>query len=108
MRFYPAADWFMGKVEEKKMFVGLKKRILVDTSSEETRRVTNLLDEHKIKYELRTKRPRGSVGTALDARAYAQGNISMYKGASQPLFVYMVYVRRKDYAQAKQVLYAKH
>ena len=31
------------------MFVGLKKRILVDTSSEEARRVTDLLDEHKIK-----------------------------------------------------------
>jgi len=90
------------------MFVGFKKRILVDTSSEEARRVTNLLHEHKIKYELRTKRPRGSVGTALDARAYASGNISMYKGATQPLFVYMVYVKRKDFAQVKQLLNSKH
>lgn len=55
------------------MFVGFKKRILVDTSSEEARRVTALLDEHKIKYEFRTRRPRGSVGTALDARSYARG-----------------------------------
>ncbi|MBG0770785.1 MAG: hypothetical protein H0S82_03705 [Anaerolineaceae bacterium] len=89
------------------MFVGFKKRIMVDTSSEEARRATNLLDEHKIKYELRTKRPRGSVGTALDAQSYARGNISMYKGASQPIFIYMVYVKRKDYDQAMKLLYSK-
>lgn len=89
------------------MFVGFKKRILVDTSSEEARRVTTILDEHKIKYELRTKRPRGSVGTALDARAYGQGNIAMYKGASQPLFVYMVYVKRKDFDRAHQLCYGE-
>jgi len=88
------------------MFVGFRKRILVDTSSEEARRVTNILDEHKIKYELRTKRPRGSVGTALDARAYGRGNISMYKGAGQPLFVYMIFVRRKDFVRAKKLLYS--
>jgi len=88
------------------MFVGFKKRILVDTSSEEARRVTNMLDEHKIKYELRTKRPRGAVGTALDARAYGRGNISMYKGAAPPMFVYMVYVKRKDFARVKQFLHS--
>lgn len=88
------------------MFVGFKKRILVDTSSEEARRVTNILEKHKIKYELRTKKPRGSVGTALDARAYGRGNISMYKGAAPPLFVYMVYVKRNDFARAKELLYS--
>ena len=89
------------------MFVGFKKRILVDTSSEEARRVTNILDKHQIKYELRTKKPRGSVGTSLDSRAYARGNISMYKGAAQPLFVYMVYVKRKDFARVKELLYSE-
>lgn len=89
------------------VFVGFKKRILVDISSEEARRVTSILDEHKIKYELRTKRPRGSIGTALDARAYGRGNLAMYKGAGAPMFVYMVYVKRKDYDRAHQLCYSK-
>ena len=88
------------------MFVGFKKRIAVDTSSEEARRVTEILDANGIRYELRTKRPRGSIGTALDSRAYASGNISMYKGASQPLFIYMIYVKRKDFDRAHHLLYA--
>jgi hypothetical protein len=88
------------------MFVGFKKRILVDTSGEEARRVTEILDANEIKYELRTKRARGSVGTGLDARAYGRGNIAMYKGAGAPMFVYMVYVRRKDFDRAHQLLYS--
>ncbi|MDY6845699.1 MAG: hypothetical protein SVP52_01010 [Chloroflexota bacterium] len=82
------------------MYVYFKKRIVVDTSPEEIRRVTNLLDQHAIKYELRTKRTRGSIGTALDSRAYARSNMPMYKGASKPPVVYMVYVKRKDYKRA--------
>ncbi len=87
------------------MFIFLKKRIVVDTSGEEIRRVTNLLDQHSIKYELRTKRTRGSIGTALDSRSYAASNIAMYKGSSTPPVVYMVYVKRSDYAKAYDLLY---
>lgn len=28
----------------------------------------------------------------------------MYKGAAQPIFIYMVYVKRKDFDLAKEVL----
>jgi len=87
------------------MLTLFKKRIVVDTSPEEIRRVTDLLDLHAIKYELRTKRTRGSIGTGLDSRAYARSNIAMYKGASKPPVVYMVYVKRKDYAKAYDLLY---
>ncbi|MDT8381856.1 MAG: hypothetical protein RQ728_06330 [Brevefilum sp.] len=87
------------------MFAFLKKRIVVDLSGEEIRRVTNLLDQQAIKYELRTKRTRGSIGTALDSRSYAASNIAMYKGASTPPVVYMVYVNRSDYAKAFDLLY---
>ncbi len=87
------------------MFIFLKKRIVVDTSGQEIRRVTNLLDQHNIKYELRTKRTRGSIGTALDSRSYAASKIAMYKGSSTPPVVYMVYVKRSDYAKAYDLLY---
>jgi len=92
-------------VEVVWMFAFLKKRIVVDTSGEEIRRVTNLLDQQAIKYELRTKRTRGSIGTALDSMAYARSNIAMYKGTSTPPVVYMVYVNRSDYAKAYDLLY---
>jgi hypothetical protein len=92
-------------VEVVCMSLIVKKRIVVDISGEEIRRVTNLLDQHHITYELRTKRTRGSIGTALDSMAYARSNIAMYKGTSTPPVVYMVYVKRSDYAKAYDLLY---
>mgnify|MGYP000854868101 FL=1 len=83
----------------------LMKKLTTDTSSEEVRRVTTLLDEHKIKYAIRTVRSRGSIGTALDSITYARANLAMYKGSNQPSFVYMVYVRHKDYEQAHDLVY---
>jgi hypothetical protein len=80
------------------------KRLILDPSSETVRRVTTILDENGIKYTLKTIRPRGSIGTGLDARSYAGANISMYKGSSQPQFVYSVYVRRKDYDRASDLI----
>jgi hypothetical protein len=80
------------------------KRLILDTSSETIRRVTSILDENKIKYTLKTTRTRGTVGSGLDARAYARANIAMYKGSDQPSFVYSVYVSRKDYARAAALI----
>ena len=82
------------------MFVLFKKRIAVDTSGEEIRRITNLLEDNNIKYEIRTKRARGSIGSAIDARTYARSNLSMYKGAQSPPVVYMIWVKRNDYENA--------
>jgi len=87
------------------MFALFKKRIVVDTSGEEIRRVTNLLDQQGIKYVLRTKRTRGTIGTDLDAMSYARSNIALYKGASKPPVVYMVYVKRKDYERAHDLCF---
>ena len=81
------------------------KRIAVDTSGKEIRRVTTVLEQNNIKYEVRTKRTTGSVGTALNAGAYARSNIAMYKGADTPPVVYMVYVRWKDYDHAFDLLH---
>ena len=87
------------------MFVLGKKKIAVDTSGEEIRRITNILAQNKIKYEIRTKRVRGSIGTAIDARTYARANLAMYKGAQLPSVVYMIWVRRKDYERAFDILF---
>lgn len=87
------------------MFILSRKKIVVDTSSEEIRRVTTILDQNKIKYEIRTKHTRGSIGSALDAGAYARSNIAMYKGTNAPPVVYMVYVRRRDFDNAYALLY---
>ena len=87
------------------MFVLFKKKVATDTSGEEIKRITNILEQNNIHYEIRTIRSRGSLGSAIDARDYARINLSMYKGASRPSFVYSVYVRRKDYDRAYDLLF---
>lgn len=88
------------------LFRFLMKKLVTDTSSEEIRRVTSLLKQSGIKYEIRTVKPRGGIGTAMDSRAYANVNLAMYKGASLPAFVYMVYVNRRDVDRAREVIAA--
>jgi hypothetical protein len=89
------------------MFTFLKKRILVETNNESVTKALAALDKNKIKYELRTSRSRGVIGSTFDAQSYARSNISMYKGSSQPSFIYMVYVKRKDYLRAKKLISTK-
>jgi hypothetical protein len=89
------------------MFVFLKKRILVDTNNESVTKALAVLEKHHIKYDVRTIRSRGVLGTAMDAGSYARSNIAMYKESSQPGFVYMVYVKRSDYLKAKHLIGTK-
>ena len=86
------------------MFGFFMKRIAIDTSAEEVRRISSILEQNNLKCEVRTERTRGSIGSSLDAASYAQGNIAMYKGASQPTFIYSVYVNRKDYDCARKLI----
>jgi len=80
------------------------KRLAIDTSAEEIRRITTILEQNSLHYEVRTARSRGSIGSGLDAHSYARANLAMYKGASQPAFIYSVYVRRKDYDLARKLM----
>ena len=89
------------------MFVLFKKKLVVDTSAEEIRRTTTILEKNKVPYELRTIRSSGSIMSAIDAGTYARANIAMYKGASQPTFVYTVYVKRKFYDRALDLIKTK-
>ena len=88
------------------MFALLKKKIAVDTNSEAIRKITTLLEDYQIKYEIRTVRSRGVLGMGMDAQSYARSNIAVYKGSSQPQFVYTVYVRLRDVVRAKQLITA--
>jgi len=83
----------------------LKKRLAIDTSSEAIRRITDILDENGIQYEIRTVRSRGSVGSALDAQAYARANLALYKESALPSVVYFVYVKRKAYVRAVELVF---
>lgn len=85
------------------MFGLFMKKLVTDTSAEEIARVTAILEQKQIHFEVRTQRSRGSVGSGLDAGAYARGNLAMYKGASQPVFIYSVYVNPKDFHQARRL-----
>lgn len=87
------------------IFYFLMKKLVTDTSGEEIRRVTECLIKHNVKHVVRTVRPRGSIGTAMDSRSYAISNLAMYKGASTPNYVYMVYVNRQDYENARDLVY---
>jgi hypothetical protein len=92
------------KNEVAKMLGLFMKKLAVDTSAEEIRRTTTILEKNKIKYEIRTTRTRGSIGSAMDAQTYANANLAMYKGASPPSFIYTVYVKPKDYDRARKLV----
>ncbi len=80
------------------------KKLAIDTSAEEIRRITTILEQNDLKYDIRTVRTRGSIGSSLDARSYANANLAMYKGASQPSFIYSLYVKPKDYERARNLI----
>jgi len=86
------------------MFGLFMRRLAVDTSAEEIKRIETILQQNNIKYEVRSERSRGTIGMGLDAAAYARANLPMYQGASQPTFIYYVYVNRKDYQRAKKLI----
>lgn len=84
------------------LFGLLMKKLVLDTSAEEIRRTTEILEQNNVHYEVRTTRTRGTIGSAIDAGTYARANLALYKGAPQPAFIYTVYVDRKDYDRARK------
>jgi len=80
------------------------KKLAVDTSAEGIRKITDKLKEAAIRYQLVTVRSRGSVGSFADAQAYARSNIAMYKFSNKPSMVYYVFVSRKAYQKAKDLI----
>ncbi len=80
------------------------KRLSVDTSAEGIRKITDKLKEAGIRHQVVTVKSGGSVGSFVDARAYAKSNVAMYKFGKKPGMVYYVYVSRKNYQKAKGLI----
>jgi len=87
------------------MFSFFMKKIATDTSSEEIARIRLILEKNQIPFSVNSTRSRGVVGSAMDAQSYARANLTMYNQGAQPVFIYTVSVRRKDYALAHKLLY---
>ena len=86
------------------MFGLFMRRVAVDTSAEGIKRIETILQGNNIHHEVRSERSRGTIGMGLDAAAYARANLALYKGASEPTFIYSVYVNLKDYKRAKKLI----
>jgi len=92
--------------EGLEMFGLFMRRVAVDTSAEGIKRISTILDQNSIKHEVRSERSRGTIGMGMDAAAYARANLAMYKGASEPTFIYSIYVNLKDYKRAQKLIEA--
>lgn len=85
-----------------------RKRLSLDTDSKEAARVWSILKANGIKYTMVTK---GVMPSALRSH-YAKMEAGMYNGAMNyskyrdinRQFVYIIYVRRKDYARAAELI----
>lgn len=87
------------------LFIPFMRQLTVDSSAEEIARVEEILKSQQIPYRINSIRTRGDIGSALDARSYARSNIALYKGSATPSVIYRIYVRRRDYAKAKKLVY---
>ena len=84
-----------------------RKKLLEDTSPLELARVTEELKKNKIKYEVITKRNQSSMGMALHTSmvfSAANGGFSSHEALGNMVYIYKVYVSKKDYEKAKSII----
>jgi len=86
------------------MFGLFMRKLAVDTSTEGINRISAILKQNNIYYDVRSERSRGIIGSGLDAASYARANLPLYYGASQPTFVYSIFVNFKDYKRARKLI----
>jgi len=84
------------------MFTLFMKKLATDTSAEEIGRIKTILVKNNLKFEVMIAR--GRTGAMRDNHVYLKSSPVMYGIAPEPVFIYTVYVRRKDYARAKQLV----
>ena len=83
-----------------------RKRLLADSSSETAAKTREALKAAGIPYALRTVQNHTALGKALHAGAGVgafRGGMPASAFSDQINYVYMIYVRRKDLARAKEV-----
>ncbi len=84
------------------MFILFMKKLATDTSAEEISRIKTILEQHSIKYEVWTSK--GRTGSDRDSLTHLKSNPVMYGVSPEPVFIYSVYVKRKDFDRARKLV----
>jgi hypothetical protein len=84
------------------MFILFMKKLATDTSAEEIGRIKTVLGQNNIKFEIWTSR--GRTGSEHDSVTDLKSAPVVHGLAPEPLFIYSVYVKRKDFARARQLV----
>ena len=84
------------------MFMLFMKKLATDTSAKEIGRIKTILVKNNLKFEVWTTR--GRTGSDRDSHTYLKSNPVMHGIAPEPVFIYSVYVKYKDYARARQLV----
>ncbi len=84
------------------MFNLFMKKLATDTSAEEISRIKTLLAHNSIKFEVMIAR--GGTGSRYESHTNLRSSPVMHGIAPEPVFIYTVYVKHKDYARARQLV----
>lgn len=80
-----------------------RKRVLLDTDPRELARVKSCLDRAGIPYEVKTTMADNVLSRNVNAAA-SMRYVTTYSATQNQMYLYQVFVRRKDYAAAKKIL----
>lgn len=83
-----------------------RKKLLADSSAESAAKVREALKAAGIPYAVRTVQNHTALGKAIHTRAGVGaygGGMPASSFSDQISYVYMIYVRRKDLAKAKEI-----
>ena len=83
-----------------------QKRLLLDTDPQELARVKETLKRHNIEFYVKTTVSDNVLSRSFNAKA-AERLVRTYSTMETQTYVYYLYVRRRDYARAKQAAYGK-
>lgn len=85
------------------MFLLFMKKLATDTSAEEIGRIKSILVQNNLKFEMNLTH--GRFGSSRDSHVYLKSMPVIYNVAPEPICIYSVYVSRKDYARARQLVW---
>ncbi len=84
------------------MYTPFMKKLATDTSAEEISRIKTILGQNGIKFEVMIAR--GRSGSRYESHTNLRSSPVMYGVAPESMFIYTVYVRRKDFGRARQLV----
>lgn len=87
------------------MFI-LRKRLMMDTDSQELARVKLILGRNGIPYEVKTTVSENVISRGFNAKA-AQKMWRRYSEMSNQSYVYQLFVKPGDHARARKLVYGK-